>query len=84
MGSRRQGNSTPQKTNNPTQDSVEKEENEHLSVAPSRMMVSISNELNKVCEEMFKADLKKDIIEILMGVLQQKFKENIQKQVKDY
>jgi hypothetical protein len=63
---------------------VEKEENEHLSVAPSRMMVSISNELNKVCEEMFKADLKKDIIEILMGVLQQKFKENIQKQVKDY
>jgi hypothetical protein len=55
-----QGNTTPHKTNNLIEDLVG---NEYLVADPSRM-ISVSNELCDVHNDMLKEDLKKDLIEI--------------------
>jgi hypothetical protein len=44
----------------------------------------MSNELNGVCEELFKVELKNELIGIFMDKIQEKVKENIEKQLKEY
>jgi hypothetical protein len=51
---RMEGNSTPQKTNNSTEDLVGNEENEYPVPDPNRMMINMSNELNDNHKEFFK------------------------------
>jgi hypothetical protein len=54
----RQGNTTPQKTNNISiEDLVENEGNEYPVADSRRMMTSISNELSEDLKDMLKEDL---------------------------
>jgi hypothetical protein len=55
---RRQGNITPQKTNNSIENLVENEENEHPVADRSRMMISMSNATIENHKEILKEDLK--------------------------
>jgi hypothetical protein len=78
MGIRRQGNTTPQKTTNLIEDSMENEENAHPFAEISRMMI-IMSELNEVHKDMLKEEIKTELIEILMKEFEKKLKVNIQK-----
>jgi phenylpyruvate tautomerase PptA (4-oxalocrotonate tautomerase family) len=44
----------------------------------------VSNELNEAHKEILKKDFIKELTEVLMVVLQEKLKENIQNQLKEY
>jgi hypothetical protein len=80
MGRRRQGNPTPQKTNNiSTEDLVENEGNEYMAADPSGMMISISKKFNEDLKVMLKEELSKLLKEELMEELQKKLIENKQK-----
>jgi hypothetical protein len=59
MGIRRQGNTTPQKTTNLIEDSMENEENEDIVADSSRMVISMFNEPSEVHKEMLKEELKR-------------------------
>jgi hypothetical protein len=59
MGRRRQGNSTPQKTNNSLEDLVGNEENEYVAPHPNRMIITMSNEFIDTHKEMLKEVIKK-------------------------
>jgi hypothetical protein len=49
MGRRgRQGNTTPQRTNNSTEDLMENEGNEYIVVDPSRMMISLMSSMRPI------------------------------------
>jgi hypothetical protein len=49
---RRQGNSTPQKASNSTQDLMGNEENEYLVPDPNRMTVNMTYELKNIQKKM--------------------------------
>jgi hypothetical protein len=57
-GRGRQGNTTPQNTDNLIQESVENEENEHPVADSNRMMLSMFNESNKVHKHLLKEEHK--------------------------
>jgi hypothetical protein len=85
MGRRRkQGNSTPQKSNNSTENLVGNEENEYPVPYHNRMMISMYNELSDDYKDLHKKELKNELIETLMEKLQDKIKQNIQNQFKEY
>jgi hypothetical protein len=63
---------------------VVNEKNECPISDPSRIMASMSNELNGVHKETLKEYVKKDILDILKEDLQEKLEKNIQNQMKEY
>jgi hypothetical protein len=81
---RRQGNSTPQKINNSTENLVGNEENEYGVPYPNRMMINMTNELSDVHKELLIEEIKNELIGILREKLQEKIKQNIQNQLKKY
>jgi gas vesicle protein len=63
---------------------VENEENQHSFVQTSRMTINMYNESNEVCKGMLKEDIISKLIEILRKEHDEKVKENIQKQLKEF
>jgi glycerol-3-phosphate dehydrogenase len=83
MGRRRQGNTTPHKTNNNSiQDLAANEGNEFPVAHPSRMGMRMSNELNEELKEILQRRAQKGLKEKLTKELKEKL--NIQKQLKEY
>jgi archaellum component FlaC len=84
LGRRRLRNTTSQKTNNSIENLVENEGNKYSLTDISRIMISVSNELHEVNKEMLKKEFQKLFIGEIREELQEKLKENTQKQLKVY
>jgi hypothetical protein len=69
-GRRRQGNLTPQKTNNSIEELVGNEENEYSVPDPNRTMLIMTNEPNDVHKKSLKEEIMIEIIKLVMDKLQ--------------
>jgi flagellar capping protein FliD len=81
---RRQGNPTPQKSNNSIEDLVGNEENKYPVPDTNRMVINITNELNDIHKKSLKEELTDELFETLMEKLQETVKQNVQNEVNQY
>jgi hypothetical protein len=69
MGRRRQGNSTPQKTNNSIEDFVVNEENEYQVPDSNRIVTNMTNEINGIHKKSLREEIMNEPTEIFIEKL---------------
>jgi hypothetical protein len=85
MGRRRwHENPTPQKSNNLIEYLVGNEDNECPVSEPNRTMINIANELKYVHKKILKEEIMDEITKIVMEKLQERVKQSVQNEFKQY